>query len=376
MKPVLICGQCKTKFPLDFPIWKCNCGGMLDISMELTDKNQWKTSKLPGLWRYLPLIPLPDNECIVTLGEGLTPITHFSDKNYDILIKQEQLFPTGSYKDRGAAVMVSAIKALGIDSVVEDSSGNAGCAIAAYCARAKVECSIYVPSSTSPAKLMQIASYGARIVKVDGTREDTARAAWEAAQTAYYASHSWNPFFFQGTKTFAYEIWEQTEGNVPDVIILPVGNGTLFLGAYFGFWELLSMGLIQKIPRLVGVQASRCAPLFHWDEHMVSEEIIKGPTIAEGIAIVKPVRGKQILEAVHETNGLIITVEEEEIVGALQIAVNHGFFVEPTGIVGLAGALRYFREYGQSETVLTAFTGHGLKSPEKIQSLLDHGLVL
>ncbi len=182
--------------PLNFPIWKCACGGLLDISAEFPDQEILKTSNLPGLWKYSSWIPLPDSECIITLGEGQTPIIRFPYKNNHIWIKQEQLFPTGSYKDRGASVMVSAIKALGIHSVVEDSSGNAGCAIAAYCAMAKIDCSIYVPSSTSPAKLMQIALYGARIVKVEGSREDTARAAWDASQTTYYASHSWNPFFF------------------------------------------------------------------------------------------------------------------------------------------------------------------------------------
>lgn len=372
MNSFLRCLSCHAVYAINEPIWKCACGGLLDIKVDFSGTKQWETVKFPGLWKYLPFIPLPDKSIIITLGEGQTPIIRYLYENQEILIKQEQLFPTGSYKDRGAAVMISAIKAMGIRSVVEDSSGNAGCSVAAYCAKAGIDCSIYVPASTSRAKLMQISAYGARVVKVEGTREDTARMVLSAASQNYYASHSWNPFFFQGTKTFAYEVWEQTEGKLPDAIILPVGNGTLFLGVYKGFHDLLSIGLIEKIPRMVGVQASLCAPLSHWEKLDFGGIPIDVNTIAEGIAIQKPVRGAQIIEALHQTHGMILEVEEEEIEMALRLAVEQGFFVEPTGVVGLAGTIQYLKRFSEVGKVLTAFTGHGLKSPEKILSVLSH----
>lgn len=371
MSSFLKCLTCGAEYSLNQPLWKCDCGGMLDIYIEYPKKGLWKTASLPGLWKFQPFIPLPDNARIMTLGEGQTPIIPLEYQNQEILIKQDQLFPTGSYKDRGATVMISAIKALGIQSVVEDSSGNAGCAVAAYCAKAGIRCSIYVPSSTSPAKLLQIHSYGATIVKVDGTREDTARAVWEAAKNEYYASHSWNPFFFQGTKTFAYEVWEQTNGRIPDAVILPVGNGTLLLGSYLGFRDLQQMGMIDKLPRLIGVQASLCSPLAHWGENtFLASDTLKNKTIAEGIAILNPVRGDQLIQVIKETNGQLLTVEEEEIIDALRLAVSRGFYIEPTSAVGLAGSMKYIQEHNY-ETVLTAFTGHGLKSPEKILNVLS-----
>ena len=167
------------------------------------------------------------------MGEGFTPLEEIELDGHRVLLKIDYLFPTGSYKDRGATVLISKVKELGIRKVVEDSSGNAGSAIAAYCAKAGIECEIYVPQATSPEKLVQIQAYGATLKRVEGSREKTAEVAMGAASKFYYASHCWNPFFLHGTKTFAFEIWEQMDGKVPDVLILPVGHGTLF-------WEPIS----------------------------------------------------------------------------------------------------------------------------------------
>ncbi len=224
-------------------------------------------------------------------------------------------FPTGSYKDRGASVLVSKIKELGIKEVVEDSSGNAGCAIAAYCARAKIKCEIFVPQDTSPAKLAQIQAYGAKLRLIPGSRKDTAQATLKTAEKIYYASHSWNPFFFQGTKTLAFEICEQLDWQSPEVVILPVGNGTLLLGCFLGFKDLQQAGIIDKLPRLIGIQAANCAPLYlaRREESTDIPFIMEKETLAEGIAIAAPVRGKQILQVIEETAGDIMVVAEEEI---------------------------------------------------------------
>ena len=214
------------------------------------------------MWRYREAIPVNNDSNIVSFDEGFTPLTRLNIQGRPVLIKQEQLSPTGSFKDRGAAVLISKIKELNISEVVEDSSGNAGAAISAYCTAAGIECSIYVPESTSKAKLVQIIVNGAKLNRVKGTREDTANAVLKSAEKIYYASHVYNPFFFQGTKTIAYEICEQLDWVSPDTVILPVGHGSLLLGMHTGFSELLYAGLIKKMPKLIAVQSENCSPLY------------------------------------------------------------------------------------------------------------------
>lgn len=323
------------------------------------------------MWRYREAIPLDSNSPIVSFAEGFTPLLPVEIAGRQVLIKQEQLFPSGSYKDRGASVMISQIKQLGITKVVEDSSGNAGAAVAAYCAAAGIQCDIYVPESTSPSKLAQITRYGATLHKIPGSREDTAQAVMTAAEDTYYASHSWNPFFFHGTKTFAFEVCEQLGWQAPDTVILPVGNGTLLLGAYIGFSELVKSGIINRVPRFIGVQAQRCAPLFHaFTTHSdtVACAATGEKTMAEGIAIAAPIRGQQILAAVKHTGGEFITVNEMEILASLTAMFQKGHYIEPTSAAAIAGIKKYVevqREMGTidaHEVIVSAFTGHGLKS--------------
>ena len=302
------------------------------------------------------------------MGEGFTPLEEMDLEGRRVFIKVDYLSPTGSYKDRGATVLISKVKELGIKKVVEDSSGNAGCAIAAYCARGGIGCEIYVPESTSKGKLIQIEAYGAVLNKVQGSRERTAEVAMEAASKAYYASHCWNPFFFHGTKTFAYEAWEQMDRKGPDTLVLPIGHGTLFLGVYLGFKELKEAGLLKKVPKLVGVQSAACAPLVEAFKEGREEirSIEKRETIAEGIAIAAPVRGKQILKAIRETGGEVLAVLEGEISMAMKDMGRRGHFIEPTSAATIAGLKRYLGKKRRRETVVSTFTGTGLKSTGKM----------
>ncbi len=311
----LYCTQCGKEYDVNDIIWRCQCGGILDLEFTpYFDISQIKKRK-PNLWRYREAIPIQKDDNIISFQEGFTPLFPIDINGVSILVKQDHLFPTGSYKDRGAAVLISKAKEIGVQHVVEDSSGNAGGAIAAYAAHANISSQIFVPKLTSPEKLFQIESYGSKLFKIPGSREETARAVLQAAQMSYYASHSWNPFFFQGTKTFAYEIWEQLNWKVPDVVILPVGNGTLLLGAWIGFNDLFKTGMIDRLPRLIAVQSSNCAPLAIAFQNLQSEpaRVNSLPTIAEGIAIAEPVRGTQIIRAVKESNGYFITVDDPEI---------------------------------------------------------------
>jgi threonine synthase len=302
------------------------------------------------------------------MDEGFTPLEEMDLNGERVLIKIDYLFPTGSYKDRGATVLMSKMKEWGVQKVVEDSSGNAGSAIAAYCARAGIKCEIYVPQHTSSEKTVQIQAYGATLRKVQGSRERTAEVAMEAASRIPYASHCWNPFFLHGTKTFAFEVWEQMGWKGPDVLVLPIGHGTLFLGVYMGFRELKEAGMIKKIPRLVGVQSAFCAPLYQafkkgWRE---TRPIEKEETVAEGIAISEPVRGRQILEATEEADGEILTVTEKEIGMALMEMGRKGHFIEPTSAATIAGLKKYLRKKRRRETIVSTLTGTGLKSVGKM----------
>jgi threonine synthase len=201
---------------------------------------------------------------------------------------------------------------------------------------------------------------------------DTAAAAWEAAQDVYYASHSWNPFFFHGTNTFAFEVCEGLGWKAPGSVVIPTGNGTLLIGAWIGFRELFAAGVIDRLPRLLAVQAEACAPLARAAPAggSAAGAAESSPTIAEGIAIAAPVRRAQCLEAVNSTGGGVVTVSEGEIKAALRAAVRGGLFIEPTSASALAAAAR-MDAGGADGPVVVAITGHGLKAPGKIADVLD-----
>ena len=367
----LVCQTTGARYPADQPRWCSDDGGLLDVDFSPAFNPHGLTGQPYNLWRYHDVIPLERGDSYVSLGEFLTPLVPIELGGRMILIKQEQLFPTGSYKDRGAAVLISKARELGIRKVVQDSSGNAGVAIAAYSARAGIACEIYVPENTSSAKLGQLSWYGAKVHRIPGSREETAQAALEAARTTYYASHCWNPFFLQGTKTFAYEVCEQMDWTAPDVLVLPAGNGTIVLGAAIGFGELMRMDIIDRLPRIIAVQSEHCAPLaraFLAGTDRIPE-IRTGETLAEGISIARPVRGKQILEAVRKTGGTFVTVSDEEIISALKLVASEGFYVEPTAGATIAGLCKWMPMSSPDERIVTAFTGHGLKSTEKMTAL-------
>ncbi|MBM4322202.1 MAG: pyridoxal-phosphate dependent enzyme, partial [Deltaproteobacteria bacterium] len=353
------CSECQCSYPIDPTRWQCDCGSPLDLEFNPEFPTQTILKRDPGLWRYREALPIKKDGSIVSMGEGFTPLEEMEFGSHRVWVKIDYLFPTGSYKDRGAAVLISKARELGIKKVVEDSSGNAGAAIAAYCSRAKIGCDIYVPQATSSGKLVQIQTYGANLKKIEGSREKTAQVTMEAAQKNHYASHCWNPFFLHGTKTFAFEIWEQMGWKPPDTLVLPVGHGTLLLGAYIGFRELREKERIKKIPRLVGIQSAVCAPLFKGfikglDE---AQSIKKGETLAEGIAIAEPVRGKQILRAIRETDGEILTVTDREIRVALREMGQRGHFIEPTSAATIAGLKQYLKREKKKEVVVSTLTG-------------------
>jgi threonine synthase len=313
-----------------------------------------------NLWRYAAAIPFRGRP--VTFGEGMTPLLPARISGKSLYLKLDYLFPTGSFKDRGAAVMISQARTLGVTEVVEDSSGNAGASVAAYCGRAGITCRIVAPATAPPSKLAQIRALGAKLELVNGPREASAAYALELARGSYYASHARNPYFLHGTKTVAFEIWEQMNGVPPDDVVVPLGNGTLLLGLWLGFQDLLDTGNISRMPRLHGIQSTTCAPLAAAFDagSKVPVRVIPGLGLADGIAVAEPVRGSQILRAVRESKGSIIAVPNEAILPVYEHLGRAGLFVEPTSAVALAGY--DFLDLEEDRAVVVILTGHGLKT--------------
>jgi threonine synthase len=335
----LICSLCGKNYADSGKAWRCECGGPFDLAFSARFPLDKIEQRDPSMWRYREAIPIKSP---ISFQEGFTPLIEVDVGDRPVLIKQDHLFQTGSFKDRGASVLISRAKELGVTDVVEDSSGNAGSAIAAYCAMAGIGCDIFVPEGAPEGKLAQIRQYGAKVHK-KGDRAYAADAAIEASEKTYYASHCWNPYFLHGTKTFAFEVCEQLGWESPDVVVLPVGNGTLFLGAYIGFNELLACEIIDSIPKLIAIRPED-----------------KKNTVAKGIAIENPVRGAQIFQAIKATNGKLISVSDSEILDSYSSIGRKGFFIEPASAATIAGLAKCGCP---EETVVSVFTGHGLKQP-------------
>ena len=370
--PTLRCLSCNAQHAIDSPIWRCPCGGLLDVEMPPVFPLDQLTERPASLWRYREALPLRPTTQAVSLGESMTPLLPISAGGRQVFLKIDHLLPTGSFKDRGAAVMLTKLREVGVTSAVEDSSGNAGAAIAAYAAAAGVSMSIYVPASAPPAKVAQIRMYGARLVSVPGSRELTTAAALAEAQQSYYASHVWNPFFLEGTKTAAFEIWEQLGRKVPALVVTPVGHGTMLLGLFNGFRHLLRAGITARLPQIIGVQTANCAPLAAaWSsKQQTLPEIVAGDTIADGIAIARPPRWQQIVAAVAESSGQITSVTDEAIRRALGSWSVRGIAVEPTAASALAFLDQWLatKNASSAETVVVLLTGSALKTSAKISN--------
>ena len=361
------CNKCKTIYSISPLRYQCDCGSPLTLQKNTAFSYEWDTSTY-SLWRYRQALPIPSDTDIVTLGEGTTPLIPLdSTDTPNHLVKLDYLCPTGSYKDRGASVLLTHLKAAGVDAVVEDSSGNAGAAIAAYSARAGIHCTIYCPETTSRVKLRQISAYGASLTLVPGNRTATTEAVQHAAQNTCYASHNWHPLFLEGTKTLAFEITEQLNGDVPDHIICPVGFGSIYLGLYLGFSELIDAGMIDRVPRLLGVQPATCCPIynaFRDDTPSITRMLQTAQTLAEGITAEFPIRAELIMEAIQFSNGAFATVDDDDIIAGMRMLAAQGIYVEPTSAVVISG-YEQFRHYGiiqEDDVTVTILTGSGLKS--------------
>ena len=367
----LVCSECGISYDTSLPRWRCDCGAWLRLVFTPRyDRSSIVTGPL-SLWRYRDALPLTEGAALLSLGEGMTPLQRFQGPWGEALFKCDYLMPTGSYKDRGSSLMLSQLHHWGLKEIIEDSSGNAGASVAAYSQLASIAAQIYIPDYTSAGKAAQIALYGAQLQRIPGSREATTQAAEEkAALGIFYASHNWSPWFIQGVKTLALEIWEQLGWTVPSAIVTPLGQGSIVLGLYAGFSELLAAGEITRLPRIFAAQASACAPLAEAFATGAEEPacIVKGDTMAEGIASAVPLKGREVLRAIRLSQGTIISVSEEDIWQGVLTMARQGAYIEPTSGTAVAALLK-LRDQGviaANEEVVVELTGFGLKATDKI----------
>ena len=368
-----IAPQSGEEFGTDRALWCAPDGSHLNLNPGAGIRRDQIVSATRSLWRYAAAIRV-DAQNPISLGEGWSPLIESEWDSRRNLFKLEYVSPTGSFKDRGTSVLFTYLRNVGVMSVLEDSSGNAGASMATYAAAGGLRCRILVPATAPKAKIAQIAAMGADIKLVGGSRQDVALEAQKQAKQIFYASHNWQPFFLEGTKTLAFEIWEQLDFTAPDAIVVPVGYGSNVLGLSLGFGELLRCGAIKRIPRIYAVQAENCAAFYaawtrgldHWVEFEAK------PTMADGIASLRPVRMKEVLSAVRTSGGAVVAVSEDEIVAALRQLARRGFFVEPTSATAGA-ALTHLQQrklIGARDKVVTVLTGSGLKAAEKVGDIL------
>jgi threonine synthase len=307
-----------------------------------------------GLWRYRADLLVRGEP--VTLGEGATPIVPYEK----YLLKLEGISPTGSFKDRGAATAITAARAAGARTVVEDSSGNAGSAIAAYAAAAGIKARIFAPDDIVAVKARAIQVLGAELIKVSGPRSAVTAAAVAAAREAYDAGHARDDAFLEGTKTIAYELFEELGERLTDVVT-PVGQGTVLIGLAMGFADLVSAGRMERAPRLHGVQSEACAPLVRGATIGRPAPVVPQPSIADGIRIPEPTRAERSYAAVRYSGGRWIAVSEDAIERAWRQAASVGLLMEPTSAAAIAGA----RVLNLPPGAVLIITGSGMKAIER-----------
>ncbi|MDD1769327.1 MAG: threonine synthase [Methanomassiliicoccales archaeon] len=356
-----------------------DCGGLLDLGndrSELKGLTPYELRRRPiGVWRYAPFLPVREEKA-VTLKEGGTPL-------YDcrslggivglkrVWVKYEGANPTGSFKDRGMTVGVTRALELGAKVVGCASTGNTSASLAAYAAKAGLDCAVVLPAGNVAAgKLAQAVFFGAKVIAIDGNFDDALRIVRELAAKRYlYLLNSINPFRPEGQKTVGFEIIDQLDFQVPDRIVLPVGNAGNIWSVYKALIELADIGWIDRMPKLVGVQASGSKPIVDAFKAGKSDftPVCKPETVATAIRIGNPVSGKKALKAIYDTGGSAVDVSDGEILDAQKILGRaEGIGVEPASAASVAGMIKLVQtgSIGRDERVVCICTGNVLKDPD------------
>jgi threonine synthase len=360
-------------YDITAPRWRGDDGSPLmttelpGLTAELIDGSQ------RSLWRYGAAIPV-QRESRITLGEGFTPQLPMRWRERQVQFKLEWFNPTSSFKDRGSSVMISHLSSLGVTAVLEDSSGNGGSSVAAYCSAGGMQAKIIAPASTSAPKILQSRAFGAEVELVSGTRDEVAAEAVRQSAERFYASHNWHPFFLQGTKTLGYEIWEMLGFRAPDNVVTVAGAGSIVLGCDIAFTELLASGAITHRPRLLVGQPEDFSPIVGGVNAGTSASMSDGsaaggrrPTIAEGAAIASPPRLPELVDAITRSGGAAVAISEVEIHQALRAITARGLYAEPTSAVAVAALDRFIDDgtIGSDETTVVILTGSSVKTADK-----------
>ncbi|HSF82789.1 MAG TPA: pyridoxal-phosphate dependent enzyme [Anaerolineales bacterium] len=357
------CTNCHQEYPETGAPYRCpKCGGLFDFYEPILYDPASIEIQQPGIWRYRHALGLPVGYESVSLGEGGTPLVWSQAFGTRVGFKCEYINPTGSFKDRGSAPILSFVRGRGVQTALEDSSGNAGASFAAYAARAGVQARVFIPDATSGPKRAQIQAYGAEIVRIMGPRSNAAEVVRRAAEAGeVYASHAYLPFNLPGYATLAYELYEQL-GSAPGSLIVPVGQGGLILGIARGFQALQHANLIESAPALIGVQARACAPLWALASYGSAglAWVAEARTLAEGLRVSHPLRGDAVMQSVTASQGMFVAVDEEDIMTGRAELARRGLYVEPTSAVVWSGLAQVVGKV--PEPIVVVLTGSGLKS--------------
>ena len=384
----IVCPRCDDHFRLAQLLNLCSCGSPLLVRYDLKKASvTLAKSSLRGrgatLWRYRELLPVQDDVNVVSLGEGFTPLLEAKVLAHDlglrrVWIKDEAQNPTGSFKDRGLCLAVSRAKELGVKKIAIPSAGNAGGSLSAYAARAGIEAHVFMPKDTPAANQIEARQYGARLTLVDGLINDCGRiiAERKAAEGWFDVSTLKEPYRVEGKKTMGYEIAEQLNWKLPNVIIYPTGGGTGLIGMWKAFAEMEEMGWIgQDRPRMVSVQASGCAPIVRaFDEGKdAAEPWQNAKTVASGLRVPQAVADFLMLRALRESNGTALSVSDDEMLAEIpRIGRAEGIFFCPEGAACVA-ALRQLtkqRWIKPNDEVVIFNTATGLKYLDVLQDVL------
>jgi threonine synthase len=372
----LRCTECHSTYPRGKILQKCSkCNGLLDTIINpeiLSEISKEDLDHTPSMWKYKAFLPVGQADKIVSAGEGNTPLRKLNSSKGNVWVKDETKNPTGTFKDRGASLAVTALSTLGVKNLVLSSEGNAGCSFALYSHMSQLTCQVFLPRSANPAKVELSQKLGATITPVDGTIADAGRRAENLAkkERSYNASTFVTPFRHDGKGTMALEICEQLDWNVPDYVVYPVGGGVGLVGMWKMFSILEKIGWVKRRPRFVAVQPAGCAPVVKaYNSKKDDVDEWKDPeTIAFGLKIPKPLAGKWILRCLRESDGIGLSVTDEEIRRSMGQAIKYdGLLLEPSSAATMAALSHVYGEkmIDGSATVVLIATGSGLKTLEQ-----------
>jgi len=352
------------------------CGGLLEITFDISPRRiPWKNRSL-GVWKYREILPIDDDRFITSLNEGGTGLHRCERLGRELglkylYVKNEGENPTGSFKDRGMTVAISKARELRKRKLVCASTGNTAASLAAYSAKAGLECIVFVPAGkVARGKMLQVIIHGARIFQINGDFDQAMASVIELTEhrKGFYMMNSLNPFRLEGQKTLAYEVCDQLTNKAPDALVLPVGNGGNISAIWKGFNEFYDLGIVTRRPRMNGIQAEKAAPIANAVKRRQDRitPVVNPQTLATAIRIGSPVNWTKVLRAINESEGTAETVSDREILTAQKdLAAKEGIFVEPASAASIAG-LKKIREGGEldrSDVVVCVTTGHGLKDP-------------